>query len=82
VMGYPGGRELTLLLGYVSSVSEPGGRMAISAPVVVGQAGSPVLNKNGEVIAVIRGGYSGESGQGIATPIRFSRAMLINAVPD
>ena len=83
VMGYPTGRELTLLLGNVTSLHEPGGRIATSvAAPAAGLTGSPVLNKRGDVIAVMRGHYEGELGTSIATPIQVSSGILTTALSE
>jgi S1-C subfamily serine protease len=75
VMGYPAGGNLTLLFGNVSSLNQSDGRIAIATPVAPGQDGSPVLNKNGDVVAVVIGGYVGRS-VGIAVPIISANSML------
>jgi S1-C subfamily serine protease len=74
IMGFPLGQELTLVLGNVTSVSGPGGNITINASVHPGQAGSPVLNKKGEVIAIIH--TSNQLG-GLAVPIQFINPLWL-----
>ena len=81
VVGYPQGRDLSLLFGVVSSMNGPGGTITISTPIEPGQAGSPVLNKNGDVVAVVTRMYSDAVG-GIATPIQLFKAMLALAAAE
>jgi S1-C subfamily serine protease len=51
-MGYPFGKELTVVLGTVSSI-EQNGRIGMALPTSPGQAGSPVFNKSGDVVGIL-----------------------------
>ena len=59
----------------------PVGQLPFSTPIEPGQAGSPVLNKNGDVVAVVTRMYSDAVG-GIATPIQLFKAMLALAAAE
>jgi S1-C subfamily serine protease len=74
IVGYPFGSELTLLFGNISSLNEKDGMIRISATILPGQSGSPVLNKSGDVIAIVVGTYG--RGAVVAAPIRLARQML------
>jgi S1-C subfamily serine protease len=73
IMGFPLGQELTLVLGNVTSVSGPGGSISINALIVPGQTGSPALNKNGEVVAIL---HNSKSMGGVAIPVQFVRSLI------
>jgi S1-C subfamily serine protease len=74
VMGFPTNLELVVLLGSVSSVSEQGGRISLLLSVAPGQLGSPVFNKNGDVIAIL---VSSMDNHNLAVPIGFARSLLL-----
>jgi S1-C subfamily serine protease len=75
ILGFPSPSDLSLIFGSVYSLNETGGLIGIVAAVSTGQSGSPVFNRSGEVVAIVRGGY--ESTQRIlAAPMLFSRTLL------
>jgi S1-C subfamily serine protease len=73
IMGYPLGEDLLLVSGTVGSVNGPGGKLAITVQATAGQAGSPVLNKNGDVGAVI---INTSNEVTYAIPLQFARSLL------
>ena len=90
VIGYQSGSELTLIFGNVSSLSAPGGKIVVTAPLTLSHAGSPVLNKNGAVVAVVSRDSSPLYWERdllappirVVTPIRYASEMLAAALQD
>lgn len=48
----------------------------VTAPVSHGNSGGPLLNKNGEVIGVIQGGWEAGQNLNVAVPINYVRGSL------
>lgn len=48
----------------------------VTAPVSHGNSGGPLLNRNGEVIGVIQGGWDNGQNLNVAVPINFVRGSL------
>ena len=66
--------QLTVLLDPVFSLDE-NGRIGLALPTSPGQAGSPVFNRNGDVVAILVGEIVGTVGR--AVPVRFARPLLL-----
>lgn len=78
VMGYSPDSEVSLTLGTIYSLSEIRGGVGISAPLSAGHSGSPVFNKNGDVIGLVIGWYGG-SPRVVAVRIQSARPILAAA---
>jgi S1-C subfamily serine protease len=76
VIGFPLQNDLTILLGSELMPSDANGMMQIAAPASLGQSGSPILNKNGEVVGILSGGYLKRPGVVAAIPITRALALL------
>jgi S1-C subfamily serine protease len=76
VIGYPVRTDLVILLGSIIMLSDSRGKMEIATPASPGQAGSPVLNKNGGVIGILSGTYADRPTIAIATPVIRAISML------
>jgi S1-C subfamily serine protease len=80
ILGYPSGQSMTLVFGYVYSLSDvslgyPNG-IGINAGVAAGHGGAPVLNKNGDVVGVIAGYYTDQSGRVLAIPMASLQELV------
>jgi S1-C subfamily serine protease len=76
VIGFPLDTDLVILLGSVLLPNDSRGQLQIATPAAPGQSGSPVLNKNGEVLGILVGGYADRPGVVFATPLTSARALL------
>jgi S1-C subfamily serine protease len=81
VVGYPGGGELTLAPGTVVDL-RPGRRygiegriMRLTAHVIPGNSGGPVLNGRGKIAGVVYA-YELASGYGLAIPVDTLRRLV------
>jgi S1-C subfamily serine protease len=81
VVGYPGGGELTLSPGTVIDL-RPGRRygiegriMRLTAHVIPGNSGGPVLNGNGKIAGVVYA-YEISTGFGLAIPVDTLRRLV------
>jgi S1-C subfamily serine protease len=95
VIGSPSGFSGTLSSGIVSAVRERGAqiegnkafdatswKIQITAAVSPGSSGSPVLGREGRVIGVAVGTFSGGQNLNFAIPADVVRAMLARLGPD
>lgn len=94
VIGNPRGLSTTVSAGIVSAIREEGlpvpGQEAtdyptgswgiqISAPISPGSSGSPILNKDGQVVAVAVGSYQLAENLNFGVPVQLLRAELKRA---
>lgn len=95
VIGSPRGYSGTLSTGIVSAVREKGlpgvnpqdhhggsWRIQITAPISPGSSGSPVMTRDGKVIAVAVGVVMGAQNINFAVPIEVATQMLAALAPD
>ena len=81
VVGYPGGSAITLTDGHVIDfVSgevflEPGMTMRLNAPIAPGSSGGPVVDNDGDVVAVIFA-IERDTGHALAVPIETLQAAV------
>ena len=90
VVGYPGGGELTLAPGSVVDLVNDrrygieGRIMRLTAQVVPGNSGGPVLDRRGKIAGVVYA-YELSTGYGLAIPVdtlrKLARAGGYEAVP-
>jgi S1-C subfamily serine protease len=91
VVGSPLGLAGTLSTGIVAAIRDAGPtgagpvsrethvaawRIQISAPISPGSSGSPVLTRDGRVVAVAVGEHSGGQNLNFCVPIEFARTLL------
>jgi hypothetical protein len=82
-VGNPEGLEGTFSKGVISSIRRDGREslLQITAPVSVGSGGGPVLNLNGDVIAVVLGGLPEGENLNFAIPVAFLKTLVANPRP-
>jgi predicted acylesterase/phospholipase RssA len=73
--------DIEFLTGSFVSTSVLDRFLAISAFVSPGMAGAPVMDKNGDVVGIVRGMLA-DRPVGIVVPSRLARAMLTGIIPD
>lgn len=78
VIGNPLGLEGTFSSGLISARRDIDGRsfLQISAPISSGSSGGPVLNANGEVLAVATLTLPGGQNLNMAVPARYAASLL------
>lgn len=80
-IGCPLGLDYTITSGVISSTSRMVGRIPLiqtDVPVNKGSSGSPLFNKKGEVVGLIRGTLKNAIGINFAVPINFARHIIKN----
>jgi putative serine protease PepD len=96
VVGSPLGLSATLSSGIVSAVREKGpeqvgqdkdDRLAswgiqVTAPISPGSSGSPIMNRNGEVVAVAVGMFRGGQELNFGIPVEVVKSMNATAAPE
>ena len=82
VAGYPFGKglsdDLKITDGIISSlkgVEDNSNQLQVSAPINHGNSGGPIVNKNGEVVAIAVSGLAKEISEGINFGIKSSAAL-------
>lgn len=77
-IGNPEGLEKSISVGIVSGVREMDGRklIQISSPISHGSSGGPILNSNGEVVAVAVGILDGGQNLNFAIPAAMVQQLL------
>lgn len=84
VVGYPGGGAVTLTEGHVIDFvsgevfMEPGMTMRLDAPIAPGSSGGPVVDNNGDVVAIIFA-IERDTGHALAVPIETLEAAVDSA---
>jgi predicted acylesterase/phospholipase RssA/WD40 repeat protein len=81
VVGFALDQDISLLTGSVASMNFEDRFVTVAAQVSPGMAGAPVLDKNGDVVGIIRGGFADRSA-GIVIPSRLARGLLTGIIPD
>jgi hypothetical protein len=78
VIGNPLGLQNSLTDGIVSAVRQFDGvrLFQISAPISPGSSGSPVVDLNGDVIAIAVGKWRGGENLNFAIPINYARGLI------
>src|ERR1019366_1252384 len=78
VIGNPFGLQNSLTDGIVSAVRQFDGvrLFQISAPISPGSSGSPVVNTDGEVIAIAVAKWRGGENLNFAIPINYARGLI------
>ncbi|PKL06766.1 MAG: hypothetical protein CVV53_02610 [Spirochaetae bacterium HGW-Spirochaetae-9] len=80
VIGSPVGLESSVAAGIVSAtgrrILSKGEAVQIDAPVNPGNSGGPLLDENGELIAVVFAGLSGYQGLNFALPVSWVSAVF------
>jgi S1-C subfamily serine protease len=74
-VGFPGGPDLFLTIGRITSLNEQRGAIGIDVGVLPGLSGGPVLNRKGELIGILIGGREMPV-TGIVEPVQFLKPML------
>jgi len=77
VIGSPLGLEATLSDGIISSIRDGGNIIQITAPISPGSSGSPVLNKNGKVLAIVTSQMKKGQNLNFAVNAKFVRSLLV-----
>lgn len=81
MVGYPGGSAITLTDGHVidfvsgEMFMEPGMTMRLNAPIAPGSSGGPVVDNDGDVVAIIFA-IERDTGHALAVPIENLQAAV------
>lgn len=77
VIGSPLGLESTLSDGIISSIRDNGNLLQITAPISSGSSGSPVLDKTGNIIAIVTSQIKRGQNLNFSVNGKYVRSLLI-----
>jgi len=76
--GFPLGKEFTPFSGLISNTDAPGARWSANVDFEEGASGGPVLDMDGRVIGLVKGGYGDATAIRYVTQIIRARSLLQN----